>query len=328
MLRILMGGSPCTHWSIAQKKDRETEAKGLGWDLFCCYLRAKEIYQPDFFLYENNWSAANVIKDKICEELDKPLIHINSALVSAQNRDRFYVTNIPNVKQPTDKGIGFKDIIEPIQGAISEPFCVAQRGVYIETMNRYTKYDSPIVQKYEIRKDNKGNALTTVCKDVMCGVRVKDTAKDYSIEVENKSVVVEKNEIKKKYIIDLPDGKYKIRNLTTVERRRLQTIPDWYKMQGRVSKDLRLLGNGWTVEVIKHILSNIPNIKKEEVEVLSMFDGMACGMIALKELGVNVVRYRASEIEEYAIETVKLNFPEIEQIGDAFKIEEIEELRK
>ena len=43
MLRILMGGSPCTHWSIAQKKDRETEAKGLGWDLFCCYLRAKEI---------------------------------------------------------------------------------------------------------------------------------------------------------------------------------------------------------------------------------------------------------------------------------------------
>lgn len=58
MIKLLIGGSPCTFWSIAQKKNRETKAEGLGWELFKNYLIAKEKFKPDFFLYENNWSAA------------------------------------------------------------------------------------------------------------------------------------------------------------------------------------------------------------------------------------------------------------------------------
>lgn len=93
MIKILIGGSPCTYWSVAQKKGREVEAEGLGWELFRNYLIAKEKFKPDFFLYENNKSAAQPIKDQISHELGVDLMHINSALVSAQNRQRFYAFN-------------------------------------------------------------------------------------------------------------------------------------------------------------------------------------------------------------------------------------------
>ena len=94
MIKILIGGSPCTYWSVAQKKGREVEAEGLGWELFRNYLIAKEKFKPDFFLYENNKSAAQPIKDQISHELGVDLMHINSALVSAQNRQRFYAFDL------------------------------------------------------------------------------------------------------------------------------------------------------------------------------------------------------------------------------------------
>ena len=123
-IKLLIGGSPCTYWSIVQKNNRETTAEGLGWELFKNYLIAKEKFNPDFFFYENNKSAAQAIKDQIKHELgvwDGTLlmrdtgaryIEINSALVSAQNRQRFYVHNCGDVWQPEDRGILLKDILE------------------------------------------------------------------------------------------------------------------------------------------------------------------------------------------------------------------------
>lgn len=117
-IKILIGGSPCTYWSIAQKNNRETEASGMGWELFKNYLIAKEKFKPDFFLYENNKSAALAIKDQIAQELgvgvdpDVRFTYINSALVSAQNRQRFYVTNFGDIEQPEDRGLLLKDILE------------------------------------------------------------------------------------------------------------------------------------------------------------------------------------------------------------------------
>ena len=105
MKKFLIGGSPCTHWSIAQSKNRETSAEGIGWELFRNYLIAKEKFKPDFFLYENNKSAAQAIKDQIAAELEAPLQYINSALVSAQNRQRFYAHNFGEVPLPEDRGI-------------------------------------------------------------------------------------------------------------------------------------------------------------------------------------------------------------------------------
>ena len=57
-MRLLLGGSPCTHWSIAQTRNRETQPEGLGWELFRIYIIAKKRYRPDFYFYENNKSMA------------------------------------------------------------------------------------------------------------------------------------------------------------------------------------------------------------------------------------------------------------------------------
>ena len=117
-IKILIGGSPCTYWSIAKNNGRETKAEGMGWELFKNYLIAKEKFKPDFFLYENNKSAAQAIKDQIAEEFgvgvdpDVRFTYINSALVSAQNRQRFYVTNFGDIEQPEDRGLLLKDILE------------------------------------------------------------------------------------------------------------------------------------------------------------------------------------------------------------------------
>ena len=94
MIRLLIGGSPCTHWSVAQTKNRETQPNsGLGWELFLNYKIALEKWKPDYFLYENNKSAAKPIKDQISRELGVDLMYINSALVSARSRERFYEFN-------------------------------------------------------------------------------------------------------------------------------------------------------------------------------------------------------------------------------------------
>ncbi|PSL10161.1 DNA (cytosine-5)-methyltransferase 3A [Fusobacterium naviforme] len=164
MIKLLIGGSPCTHWSIAQHNGREKEAHGLGWELFKCYLAAKDKFQPDYFLYENNKSAAEAIKEQISEELGAPLHYINSALVSAQNRKRFYCHNFGDIGQPEDRGIYVKDILDDNDGEIlyklehvSKAQCVAIRGRY--------KPDGSIGQHLEPRDDGKTNTLTTVQKD-------------------------------------------------------------------------------------------------------------------------------------------------------------------
>lgn len=118
---FLIGGSPCTYWSIAQKNNRETEASGLGWELFSQYVRALKEAKPKFFIYENNKSMSKAIRDSITETFGFEPICINSALVSAQNRQRLYWVGKRNadgtyskvdVPQPEDRGILLKDILE------------------------------------------------------------------------------------------------------------------------------------------------------------------------------------------------------------------------
>lgn len=86
---------------------------------------------------------------------------------------------------------------------------------------------------------------------------------------------------------------------------------------------LMMLDRGWTVEVIKHILKSIPEIQSgAAVEVLSMYDGMSCGQIALREIGANIVKYGATEIDKFCIQTTQANFPDTIQLGDAFNVRE------
>ena len=110
-MKLLIGGSPCTHWSIA-RKGRETQPEGIGWELFDNYLIARDKFKPEYFLYENNKSMAGPIREQITAELGVEPILINSARVSAQSRQRLYWTNIPGVAQPEDRGIVLRDVLE------------------------------------------------------------------------------------------------------------------------------------------------------------------------------------------------------------------------
>lgn len=118
----LIGGSPCTYWSIAQSPDkRETTASGIGWELFSQYVRALHEAKPKFFIYENNKSMSKAIYKSISETFGFDPVCINSALLSAQNRQRLYWVGKRNtdgtyskvdVEQPEDRGILLRDVLD------------------------------------------------------------------------------------------------------------------------------------------------------------------------------------------------------------------------
>lgn len=341
MIKLLLGGSPCTHWSIAQKNNRETEPSGLGWELFKNYLIAKEKYQPDYFLYENNKSASQAIKDQISKELGQPLQYINSALVSAQNRQRFYCHNIPNVPQPTDRGILLRDVLESgcDLSQNDKSYCLTARyqgAVPWNTLERAQR--TMVAEPIKVGSLPRPNGELSTSQGMRIysidGKSVTQSAlgggggaKTGLYAIPDNSGIYEVKDglitIKgKQYPIKLTDGLYTIRKLSVLECQRLQTVPDDYIFPVSKTQAYKQLGNGWTVDVIAHILSHIPNIQNEEVEVLSMYDGMSCGHIALDKLGVNVVRYYATEIDKYAIQTTMANYPNTIQLGDAFQVRE------
>lgn len=120
----LIGGSVCTYWSIAQSPDkRETTASGLGWDLFSQYVRALREAKPKYFIYENNKSMSKEIRKAITETFGFEDICINSARVSAQNRQHLYWVGKRNadgtyskvdVQQPEDRGILLRDVLDGV----------------------------------------------------------------------------------------------------------------------------------------------------------------------------------------------------------------------
>ena len=252
MIKILIGGSPCTFWSIAQKNGRETEAEGMGWELFKNYLVAKEKFKPDFFLYENNKSASQPIKDQISRELGVELMYINSALVSAQNRQRFYAFNW-EVEQPEDRGIILRDVLESGEDLTSNEKSFALTASYggavpwntIERSQRNMVAEP--VRVGALPRPN-GELSTSQAKRVYSidGKSVNLVANGggegaktglYAVPCENvdeKAIPI--YEVKdgfitikgKKYPIKLPDGYYIIRKLTPIECERLQTLPDNY----------------------------------------------------------------------------------------------------
>ena len=284
---LLIGGSPCTYWSIS-KKNRETTSDGEGFRLFMEYVRALNESKCRYFLYENNYSIHRNIKNEISEKLGVQPIMINSALVSAQQRKRCYWTNIPDITQPEDKGILLNDILDNAVGWHDKSYCMtasyskavlhnslkrnqrtmvavpvygaAQRGRY--------KENGSTEQHIEIRNDGKSNCLTTVqkdsliCKPVRIGQYGKGGQGQRIYSVYGKSVTLSANGGGQGaktglYKIDLPDGEYMIRKLTPVEAERLQTLPDNYTDGISNTQRYKCIGNAWTVDVIAHILKGI-----------------------------------------------------------------------
>lgn len=126
----------------------------------------------------------------------------------------------------------------------------------------------------------------------------------------------------KQYPIKLADGYYVVRKLTPLECERLQTLPDGYTSGVSDTQRYRAIGNGWTAEVIIHILNHalkdVP--RDEELVVLSMYDGIATGRYCLDKMGFTNVKYYAYEIDPYAQKIAMSNYPDIIQCGDAFRV--------
>nr|DAQ50149.1 MAG TPA: Cytosine specific methyltransferase [Caudoviricetes sp.] len=389
-MKLLIGGSPCTHWSIAQTKNRETEASGIGWELFLNYRIARDKYQPDFFLYENNKSMSLAIREQISKELGVEPVLINSALVSAQNRQRLYWAGKRNqdgtysqvaVEQPVDRGILLRDILESgvcwkekgyallsttggttVGGTVNghqrngaaEPVRIGE----IESAAAETRFDTSKQYKvyspdgkatalcgngggadgaatglyavpagmawrgrengsaFEMRDDQKSNAVAATGHQSRLVIEAADGKQMPVYEVRGGRITIKG----KTYPIKLADGFYIIRKLTVTECKRLQTVPDTYAFPVSDTQAYKMLGNGWTVDVIAHIMSHFTGLTLEPVEVLSMYDGMSCGHIALDKLGAEITAYYATEIDKYAIQTTQHNYPDTVQLGDAFQV--------
>ena len=439
-MKLLIGGSPCTHWSIAQTKNRETEASGIGWELFLNYRIARDKYKPDFFLYENNKSMSPAIRAQITAELGVEPVLINSALVSAQNRQRLYWVGKRNpdgtysqvyVEQPEDRGILLQDILETGIVWQEKSYCIAAteykgsnpqqtlskhrrtmvaEPVRIGTIENDAKkqdFDSQQYRVYppdgksvtlcgqgggvgaktglyavpvrvgampnkdgelgtsqssriystdgksvslkarpngggadgastglyavpvgmawrgrengsafEVRDDQKSNAVAATGHQSRLVIEAADGKQMPVYEVRGGRITIKG----KTYPTKLADGFYIIRKLTVRECMRLQTVPEEYVFPVSATQAYKMLGNGWTVDVTTHIMSHFTGLTEEPVEVLSMYDGMSCGHIALDKLGAEITAYYATEIDKYAIQTTQHNFPDTVQLGDAFQV--------
>lgn len=282
---LLLGGSPCTYWSIA-KKDRETTSDGMGFKLFIEYVRALHESECRYFLYENNYSIHQNIKDEISKYLGVQPIMINSSLLSGQNRKRCYWTNIPNITQPVDKGIMLQDVLENGISWQGKSYCVTasyQGAAFNNTMERKQRTMVAIPVATVNGKSHTipatyykaGSNLFPVYKaeesrqKISVPIRVGQIGKGgqgqriYSVHGKSVTMTATGGGMGAKtglYKIDLPDGDYIIRKLTPIEAERLQTLPDNYTAGISNTQRYKCIGNGWTVDVIAHILGGLKNV--------------------------------------------------------------------
>ena len=232
---LLIGGSPCQGFSFAGKQLAFDDPRSKLFFVYVEILKHIRTLNPDIKFMLENVKMKKEYLAIISEQLGVEPVFINSALVSAQNRQRFYWANW-NFEQPEDKKIFLVDIID--NGIIdrAKSYCIdanyykgGNPKSYFEKSRRQLVFcfatrgrydtDGSIVQKREVRYDGKTNSLTTVQKD-------------------NRLVFL--------------DG---YRKLTPIECEKLQTVPDNYTNHVSNTQRYKMLGNGWTVDVIAHIFT-------------------------------------------------------------------------
>mgnify|MGYP003134113228 CR=1 FL=1 len=311
---LMLAGSPCQGFSFAGKQLAFDDPRSA---LFFEFIRLLKAIKPKYFLLENvrmKKEFLQVISEQVSAcypEITfgiEPLF-INSSLLSAQSRQRYYWTNIPNIKQPEDRGIVLRDILEDdYDSERDKAHCIDAnyyKGANVEqykTKHRRQLVNKPIKvgmnveqvkirkhvgwketkpeQMLELRKDNKSNAVSSVSKDSLVvnsyrevrtdeakAVRKKvrqQTGKDHT-PFRAKKLEPRKDgkvgtvtpSLNKDHEISIEKEDLTWRKLTPLECERLQTVPDDYTNHVSNTQRYKMLGNGWTVEVIKHIFNNM-----------------------------------------------------------------------
>lgn len=220
---LLIGGSPCQDLSIAGAKRKGLAGSRSG--LFYEYMRVLNEVKPKYFILENVASMSSVDRDEITRTIGVEPIMIDAALVSAQNRKRYFWTNIPGVTQPQDQGINIIDVIRDQQREevfIKVPLIQTRRGVKWDTSGKgyFSQQD---------RAYSWGGKFPTI-----------PTARTIT---------------KMKYV----DFYGKIRQMTYEDIEEMQGLPRGYT-SSIVQKEKRggVIGNAFNVDVVAHILKFIP----------------------------------------------------------------------
>jgi site-specific DNA-cytosine methylase len=206
---LCFGGSPCQSFSSAGNRTGFDGKSGLFWE----FVRVLNEVQPKYFLLENV-KMKKEWEDIITKEMGVEPIRINSNLVSAQNRERLYWTNIPNITQPEDKNIKLSDVLTD-DNFRTIPKCFYNKWGTKERINKNPNWV----------KNEKSNCLTT------------------------------KNCHTNQYLFN--EDKTLCRLLNPTEFERLQTIPEGYTSVVSNTERYKMIGNGWTVDVISFIFEQI-----------------------------------------------------------------------
>lgn len=276
---LLIGGSPCQGFSFAGKGLNFNDPRS---ELFFEFVRAKQEIKPRYFLLENV-QMKQEYQDRISDLIGYEPIMINSALVSAQNRKRLYWCNW-NIMQPEDKGITWGDIRE--HGVEWIPMYYSDKAM--EWIGNHGKRNG---KKLKVHKNEEKMQMLEAshCKKYssqrffgivdspasIVGRKLDSNGKrqDYStikpvqcLEVRNTKKMGCLTSVRKDAVVSsLPIGRYPdvfnelelgkhYRYITPIECERLQTLPDNYTAGISNTQRYKMLGNGWTVDVITEIL--------------------------------------------------------------------------
>ena len=224
---IIIGGSPCQ--DLSNYKYDRGEVTGLNGEksgLFYFFITALRTIKPKYFLLENVASMEDRWRDLMSEILGVQPIMINSALVCAAERKRYYWTNIPNVTQPEDKHIFLKDIV---LDNVDEK--------YYYTKYPITVHNGDVKVKATIHLNGHRQAKEVYGLNHKCNTLLCDGNGG--------------NLVKKIYQNE------RVRKLTPIEYERLQTLPDNYTEGVSNSRRYSAIGNGWTTDVISHIFKGL-----------------------------------------------------------------------
>lgn len=238
---LLMGGSPCQNLSIAMAIEHRNGLKGDKSSLFYEYYRLLHETKPKYFLLENVGSMRKEDRDVITELLGVEPIKINSRLVSAQLRNRLYWTNIPNIEQPKDKNIKLNDVLTEGWSDREKARCL------LESESR------PLTTPIKMFHRYYSTGFTTLIfkSEQHC----KDCVEHYEKYFKGMSAKEIDKKLKNDSIdISVYDG---VRYFNQSELEKLQTVPLGYTSLLDRNSAAGLLGDGWTVDVIVHILKHI-----------------------------------------------------------------------
>jgi site-specific DNA-cytosine methylase len=239
---LLIGGSPCQGFSFAGKQLNFDDPRSK---LFWEYVRLLKALKPKYFLLENVKMKKESM-DVITDALGVEPVFINSNLVSAQNRQRYYWTNIPVDKLPDDKGIVLADILEDGHVDRDKSHCIDAN--YFKGGNLKSYFE-------------KHRRQLVFSKDGMCHVGDAGISDKYAYvnRVYHPSgkgpslVASDGGHLQPK----VSKGTTEYRKLTPLECERLQTVPEGYTNHVSNTQRYKMLGNGWTVDVVSHIMKGL-----------------------------------------------------------------------